>query len=141
MAKLPSVTDLEKMLRNGWTYDDIAVEFGVQRWSVWRKLQRAGKRGNKKTSKDFLPWEVLPEHQTTNVYRNLTALWRIDHGEKVGERSRAAAERFRKRLEQADAVVGYDPRIGPNPASERHGGFFYAARRDGDFTYTRNPDL
>lgn len=134
MAKLPEVSTIQQLLRQGWTFASIANHYGVQEMTVWRKLQRAGIVGNKKTYRDYLPWSVLDEHRDAEVFRSLKSLYLLDDGEELSEKDQMRAYNLRKRLERANAVVGYHPKFPPNGASQI-GGFYYASRQGDDGKY------
>lgn len=131
MSKTPDVTTLLGLLRSGWTYETIAEEYGVQRNSVWRKLQRAGKVGHKPRGVDFLPWKVAKKHRTTSIYLNLLALRRLEEGRFVNETTLGRATRMRSNLVERGLVIDYDERVKPNPAAKM-GGFYYRSRKPGD---------
>lgn len=134
MAKLPAVSTIQQLLRQGWTNASIARHYGVQEMSVWRALQRAGVVGNKKTYRDYLPWKVLDVHRDTEVFRSLKAAYQEDDGMKLSPRDKRRADGLRENLARADAVVGYHPKFPPNGASQL-GGFFYTRRAAGDGRY------
>ncbi|MCQ9385083.1 hypothetical protein [Brevibacterium moorei] len=140
MAKLPPVTTIEGLIRDGWTYDMIAEEYGVQPMTVWRKLSRAGKTPEPRHGDEVLPWAVDPEHRQTSIYFSALAITALEEGRSVDERRAGIVRRLQEDLKAADAVIGYDPRMPPNPASKTKGGFFYAKRRPQDTGWFRMPD-
>ena len=134
MALLPSVTVIEGLVRDGWTYEMIAEEYDAKPNSVWRKLQRAGKVGHKPTGDDFLPWKVNPKHYTASIYISLLALQRMKEGREVNHTTKARAQRFYKNIVERNLVVDYDERVKPNQVSQL-GGFYLRERRPGDQEY------
>jgi ribosomal protein S27AE len=136
VTKTPPVTDIEQMLRDGWTYDEIASHYEVQVGSVKRKMKRAGKLEARESYRDYIDWEVRREHRNASVFRRIKDLYRIDDEKFVPEDRRKMAENFAWRLDKMGAVVGYDPDLEPNPASDT-GGFYYAPRESSDCRYHR----
>jgi len=132
---LPDRTTLERLRRQHKTYGEIAELYGVTESAVHARLKHEGLTDTTRASHaELIPWTVKKEHQHTFPILMLRTLSRRNQGlGNTAERDRML-DRWLAELQEQRAVVCYDPEMWPNPASPKHGGWFYTKRRatDGD---------
>lgn len=131
---LPDRTTLERLRRQGVTYKEIAEMYGVTDVAVYFRLKDDGLTKDRRVShKDLIPWKVKREHQHAHPALMLRVLSRRRQGLPNSPARDAMLDRWLADLEEANAVVCYDPDMPENDAS-RWGGWFYMARKrsDGD---------
>lgn len=128
---LPDSSTLRNLRRAGWTYADIAAEYGVSISAVYQQLRDIpGMIAPRARYTSALPWTVAIEHKDN---RHAEALRHLARREAGGELLPAKARALEKWLAERDAertVVDYD----------RETGFHLVRRRkiDGD-GYVRMP--
>jgi hypothetical protein len=130
---LPDRTTLERLRRNGATYKAIAEQYGVSETAVYFQLKQAGiAKDRTVTHKGLIPWTVRGEHHHTHPALMLRTLSRRAQGLENAPERDAMLNKWLGEMKEANAVVCYDPDMGPNPASPVTGGWFYMKRRPSD---------
>lgn len=111
--QLLDYAEATKMLRSGATQQAVAQRFGVSQSAV----STAIKRGRIKHDTGFerrLPWHMKPEHVNLAVPRNLRLAMRLKAGDTdMPAYLRQQGEGFLRTLEDAGAVIHYEPDIPP----------------------------
>lgn len=141
--QLPDIETLKKLRNQGWSYDDIATEYGVTRGAVYLQLSQAKAVNERPNYKHLIPWRVKRDHTYAHPALMLRLLGRRERGDDtippVKERM---LDKWLRDLREADAVVCYHPDMPPNAASPKSGGWYYSKRResDGDSIIRFEPD-
>lgn len=124
---LPSDSKLADLVEQGMTHQQIAdwveAQTGepVTRAAVATALYRAGLTKRVRYDK-HIPWTVPVEHQHDYNLWMLRVWARDDMGLPVSETDMKRYRAWRERLDEAGAVVAFDPAVG----------FFAVERRDSD---------
>lgn len=129
---LPDNEVLVQLRRQGWTYADIAREYGTTESAVYLRLRQARATKARPTYKHLLPWTVKREHASAFPAQMLRLLGRMEKGEKLAPVKERMLNKWLADIREADVVVCYQPDQPPNPASPVTGGFFYSRRRPED---------
>lgn len=133
--KLPTSDVLLELRHQGWTYAQIAAEYGVGISAVYLQLRQAKaiERPLKRHS-DLIPWRVKTEHAHAHPVAMLRLLGRKNRGDQLPDVKDRMLTKWLREVKEADVVVCYDPEYPANPASPLVGGFYYSRRRpeDGD---------
>lgn len=139
---LPDNDVLKKLREQGWSYDDIAQEFGVTKGAVYLRLRQAKATTDRPSYAHLIPWTVRSEHAHARPVQMLRLMGRKENGEKLPEVKARMLNKWLKEMAAADCVVDYDPDYPPNPANPKNGGFHYRRRRpeDGD-SLVRRPEV
>lgn len=132
--QLPDNSVLVQLRRQGWTYADIAREYGVTETAVYLRLRQANATERQNRHRALLPWRVKRSHTYAFPAQMLRLLGRRQQGEVLPPVKGRMLDKWLRELAEADVVVCYDPEMPPNPASPKTGGFYYSRRRpeDGD---------
>ncbi|MER7445003.1 hypothetical protein [Micromonospora avicenniae] len=130
---LPEINVLKALRSQGWTYGDIAAEYGVSEQGVYMAMRRANATRKTPGHKDLIPWRVRREHAHAFPATCLRLLSRESKGEILPPVKKRLLDKWLRDIREANVVVCYDPEQPPNPAS-KVGGFYYSRRRpeDGD---------
>lgn len=134
--QLPDLDILVSHRRDGWSYQDIADEYGVTVGAVYLQLKQAKATKARPSYKHLIPWKVKTEHAHSHPAMMLRLLGRTQtHGlESLPEVKQRLLTKWLKEMEEANVVVCYHPDQPPNRASPRTGGFYYKRRRSTDGT-------
>ena len=131
--QLPDTETLVKLREQGWSYNDIADEYGVTKGAVYLQLQSAKATKTRPNYKHLIPWTVKSEHQFSHPAMMLRLLGRRESGDTgippVKERM---LDKWLRQIREADVVVCYHPDTPPNAASPKSGGWYYATRKPSD---------
>lgn len=132
--QLPDNETLKNLRRQGWSYADIAEEYGVTKGAVYLHLQEAGATRKRPSYKHLIPWTVRSEHQYAHPPMMLRLLGRREAGLQIPPVKERMLDKWLRETKEAGVVVMYHPETPPNPASPTVGGWYYAARveEDGD---------
>lgn len=132
--KLPPSDVLLQLRTQGWTYADIASEYGVGTSAVYLQLRQAKAVTPQQRHKDLIPWHVKTAHAHSHPLTMLRLLGRRDRGEDLPPAKARMLEKWLRDVKEVDVVLCYDPDFPVNPASPTVGGFYYSRRRpeDGD---------
>ena len=140
--QLPDRDVLLKLRQQGWTYNDIAAEYGVTKGAVYWQLQSANATKARPNYKHLIPWTVRSEHQHSHPAMMLRLLGRRQAEQDIPPVKERMLDKWLRELEEAQVVVCYHPEMPPNPASPKSGGWYYATRKpsDGASLIRYNPD-
>lgn len=132
---LPDNDVLAQLRTQGWSYDDIAAEYGVSRGAVHLRLKQVPGAVTKRPSyRHLLPWTVATRHASAHPANMLRLLGRRECGEPIPDFKIRMLDKWLRDVRDAKVVVCYDPDYPPNPASPTSGGFYYSRRRKSDGT-------
>lgn len=139
---LPDNDVLIKLREQGWSYEDIAQEYGVTKGAVYLRLRQAKATHERPDYSYLIPWTVRVEHAHARPAQMLRALGRRKSGQENPPAKERMLNRWLKEIEEAQVVVDYDPEYPPNPANPKNGGWHYRRRRpeDGD-SLVRTPEV
>lgn len=139
---LPDNSVLIKLREQGWSYEDIAQEFGVTKGAVYLRLRDAKATKHRPSYAHLIPWTVRTEHAHARPAQMLRMLGRRENGDKIPPAKERMLDRWLKEIAEADCVVDYAPDYPPNPANPKNGGWHYRRRRseDGD-SLVRTPEV
>lgn len=131
---LPDNDVLLKLRRQGWSYEDIAQEYGVTKGAVYLRLRAAKATTDRPDYSHLLPWTVRTEHAHARPAGMLRMMGRREAGLPIPPAKERMLDRWLAEVKAADVVVDYDPDYPPNPANPKNGGFHYRRRKpeDGD---------
>lgn len=130
---LPDNEVLVRLRHQGWTYDDIAREYGVGRSAVYLRLRNVdGAVAARPRHANLIPWKVATKHAHAFPVQMLRLLARRNQGQELPPEKQRMLDKWLKEVREADVVVCYDPEQPPNAASPATGGFFYSRRRESD---------
>lgn len=131
---LPDTETLKRLRREGWTYQNIADEYGVSRGAVYLQLQSVGATKQRPSYRHLLPWTVAKPHVFAHPAMMLRLLGRREAGAEISPPKARMLDKWLREMREADVVVCYHRDMAPNPASPTTGGFYYSRRRpeDGD---------
>ncbi|WP_144121138.1 helix-turn-helix domain-containing protein [Catellatospora sichuanensis] len=129
---LPDNDVLVNLRRQGWTYADIAAQYGVSTSAVYLRLRNANATAERPSYKAMIPWTVKRAHTYAFPVQMLRLLARKEKGETLSPVRERMLTKWLREIEGANVVVAYDPECPPNPASPISGGFYYAPRADSD---------
>jgi hypothetical protein len=113
---LPPTSTLRALVEKGLTHQQIAdaiskdTGYTVSRSAVSAALHRANETTRAKRYVDELPWVVHERHQTHYAARMLRLLGRRRAGITNSEESNKRLDSWLSQLEEAGAVVAYDPK-------------------------------
>ena len=130
--QLPDATTLVNLRNQGWTYADIAAEYGVTKGAVYLQLQQANATKDRPSYKHLIPWVVKREHAYAHPAMMLRLLGRRQNGDALPEVKSRMLDKWLRELREADVVVCYHPEMAPNAASPKEGGWYYSTRRPSD---------
>lgn len=138
-AKVLPDSEVEQLLRQGKT-DEQVVEYlakhhhisitrsAVGMWRKRRGIPRVIPRYD-----DLIPWQVKVEHAGMYIPRMLRLEARQRRGKELQLKDRQRVEAFKRKLDDQDAVVHYDP--------DTEQGWWFVRRRPGiDTDIIRRPD-
>ena len=114
---LPPVSDLERLVRQGYTHQQIVdwwqatSGITVSRSSVSAALSRAGLSKESARYKDELPWRVKGEHLTQYPARMLRLLGRRRAGNVLADEEIDRLDAWLEALSEKGLVVGYCPQF------------------------------
>lgn len=128
---LPDTPVLQDLVRQGWTYNDIAAAWDVGPQAVYRQMQRAGKAKTRPDYSHIIPWRVATQHNKAAPIRYLRMLGRRQAGETLTPAESRRLDKWLAELREAGVVVAYERDYPPNEAS-MYGGFYYSRRRESD---------
>ncbi len=130
---LPASDILYGLRRQGWSYDDIAAEYGVSKGAVYLQLRQAKAVVKRPSYKHLIPWTVRLDHAHAHPVMMLRLLGRRQKGDDTipGVKARLL-DKWLREVAEADVVLCYDPDYPPNPASPTSGGFYYSRRQPED---------
>lgn len=130
---LPDNDVLASLRNQGWTYDDIAREYGVSRGAVYLRLKQApGAVSPRARHADLIPWTVAVRHAQAVPARMLRLLGQRENGDSLPPVKTRMLNKWLDEISDAGVVVCYHPQYPPNPASPDTGGFHYARKRRGE---------
>lgn len=129
---LPTSDVLASLRRQGWTYDDIANQYGVTRGAVYLQLKQAKATTDRPRYDELIPWTVRVEHTHAHPAMMLRLLARRRDGKPIPDAKSRMLDKWLRDLEEAGVVVCYDPSQPPNPASPVAGGWYYSRRKPAD---------
>lgn len=131
---LPDNDVLIKLRRQGWSYEDIASEYGVTKGAVYLRLKNAKATKDRPDHSELIPWTVRVEHAHARPAQMLRMLSRRRAGLANPPAKDRMLDRWLEEVESAGVVVDYDPEYPPNPANPKNGGWHYRRRKpeDGD---------
>lgn len=132
--QLPDTETLKSLRRQGWTYMDIANEYGVTKGAVYLQLQQGKATKARPNYKHLIPWTVRTDHAYAHPVMMLRLLGRRQNGDALPEVKGRMLDKWLKEIREADVVVCYHPDMIPNAASPKTGGWYYSKRKpeDGD---------
>ena len=131
---LPTSDVLVKLRQQGWTYDDIAAEYGVTKGAVYLALRQAKAVKDRPRYDQLIPWTVKSEHASARPAMMLRLFGRREAGLEIPRPKARMLDKWLAEVREADVVVDYAPDFPPNPASPVTGGWHYRRRiaEDGD---------
>lgn len=130
--RLPTSDVLLSLRQQGWTYEDIATEYGVTKGAVYLALRQARATSTRPSHKNLIPWTVRAEHAHAKPAGMLRLLGRRESGEELPAVKSRMLDRWLAGMHDNHLVVCYSPDMPPNPASPTTGGFYYSRRRKSD---------
>lgn len=129
--KIPDIGQLISWRDLGWTHQQMADHIYdttgqiVARSSISAALSRAGKADTRDRYSDCLPWRVRTRHLKEYQAVMLRLLGRRRAGGELSAGDNRRLDSWLRQLEQANAVVAYDP-------DNDEQGFHYVNPRPGD---------
>ena len=134
----PTKNELEQMLRRGLTQQQIVAEWeektgtAVSRSAIAMAMKRYGLKSARPRPRheDMLPWHVKDEHKNHIEARMLRMEGRRRKGLPLKEEDLRWLNNWRRQLDEAGAVVAYDP--------ETDEGFFWIERKASDSDIIRH---
>lgn len=135
----PGATELRRYLDKGLTQAQIVEAWekdsGVRiaRSTVGMAIERHGLKSSHPTPRyeDMLPWRVSGEHIMANDARMLRLEGRRRRGGALNEKDKRLLTNWREALDEAGAVVTYDPAT--------LDGFYWVGRTEDDDDIIRRP--
>ena len=137
--KLPDAQTLAKLRHEGKRLKDIAEMYDVTEAAVWRALKLAHISGDRKTTRDILPWRISPEHTGAQIMTHFRMIARQLNDEPVPLDAERRLSVWLQALDEGNVSVAYHPDCPPNPASSV-GGFYYVKREARDVNRIRVPE-
>jgi hypothetical protein len=129
---LPTSDVLRSLRSQGWSYEDIAREYGVSKGAVYLQLRDAKMTKVRPSYKHLIPWTVRKDHAHAHPPMMLRLLGRREAGLDIPPVKERMLDKWLKEVKEAGVVVCYNPDMPPNPASPTTGGFYYSKRRKAD---------
>lgn len=139
--KIPDDQDLVQLLRQGYTYQQIAewcrVNLGTDPVAgavanyVSRHRERLGVDLRRPRYAELIPWQVEDRHVTSKALKMLRVAARLEAGLPVDQKEEARFRVWQRDLEENGLVVTYLP---GSPL-----GFYYDTRKPGDHELIRPP--
>lgn len=129
---LPDNDVLKKLRNQGWSYEDIAQEYGVTKGAVYLRLRSANAVKDRPDYSHLIPWTVRVEHAHARPAQMLRFLGRREAGLSIPPAKERMLDRWLEDMREADCVVDYDPEFPPNPANPKNGGWHYRRRKPED---------
>lgn len=130
-------SEAEQMLRAGKTQQEVAEHFGATQSAIGQAVRRGRIKleNPKHASGRAMPWRVSEEHHQKYLARMLRSYHRQEQGLPNAAPLQRMLDSFLKSMEEADAVVHYDPDL--------EEGFIRVKRRPGvdDHPLIRRDDL
>jgi hypothetical protein len=128
----PSKAELERYLREGLTQQQVAdaweekTNIRVSRSTIGMAIARYGLEPprTRQRYEETLPWRISMEHRMHNDARMLRAEARRRRGLALPEKTKRLLTKWRQALDEAEAVVVYDP--------DTAEGFHWVPRRESD---------
>lgn len=113
----------QKQIRDAWENDS---GIKVSRSAIAMAIERYGLQSAhpRRRYEETLPWKVRVEHKNNNNARMLRLEGRRREGLALGDQEKRLLTQWRHKLEEAGAVIVYDP--------DTEQGFWWVARRDDD---------
>lgn len=138
---LPTSDVLIGLRQQGWTYDDIANEYGVTKGAVYLQLRQAKQVKDRPRYEQLIPWTVRTVHASAAPALMLRLYGRREAGRKIPAVKERMLDRWLEEIKAQNVVVDYDPDYPPNPANPTTGGWHYRRRTkaDGD-SLIRKPE-
>lgn len=139
VQKVPGKTELQRYLSKGLTQTKIVEAWledsgvRVSRSAIAMAIERYGLASShpRQRYEDMLPWHVITEHRMKFDARMLRAEARRRRGLAVSDKEKKLLTSWRVQLDDAGAVVTYDPRT--------EEGFFWTPRLESDTDIIRRP--
>lgn len=138
--KLPAVNEIEKLYREGHTYEEIGAMFSVGKSAVYRALSRANRIAKAPDYRDIVPWKVEEAHRGSGVMTRIRDLVSKQQGLPLSPNSERLLSEWLSGMEERGVVLNYHPEAPPNAAAQA-GGFYYSPRLPGEEGYFRAPGL
>lgn len=130
--RLPTSDVLLSLRNQGWTYEDIANEYGVTKGAVYLALRQARATTTRPSHRHLIPWVVRSDHAHAKPVTMLRLLGRRERGDELPLPKARMLDKWLRGMRDNELVVCYDPEMPPNPASPTVGGFYYSRRRKSD---------
>lgn len=130
---LPDNEVLVRLRRQGWTYADIANEYGVTESAVYLRLRQANATKERVSHRDVIPWRIKKAHTYSFPAQMLRLYGRQQKGMELQPVKRNMLNKWLREMKEAGVVLCYSPDYPPNPACQA-GGFYYSRRRPDDGT-------
>lgn len=130
--KLPHVSELVRLHREGHTYKEIGAMFGASENAVWKKLDAAGLTAETPRHEDLVPWTLQSDHAYVYPVVMLRQLSRRLGGATLTPHYGKCVDAWVAQMNRDGLCVYYHPDVPPNAASPRYGGFAYLPRRQGE---------
>lgn len=130
--QLPDNETLKKLREQGWTYQEIADQYGVTKGAVYLHLQQAKATKKRPSYKHLIPWTVKTQHAYAHPAMMLRLYGRREAGQPIPEVKARMLDKWLREIQSANVVVMYHPETPPNPASPNVGGWYYAERKPED---------
>jgi len=139
---LPDNDVLIKLRQQGWSYEDIAQEFGVTKGAVYLRLRSANATQDRPSYSHLIPWTVKAEHAHARPAQMLRLYGRKENGEELPDVKDRMLKKWLREMAEANCVVDYAVDYPPNPANPKNGGWHYRRRKpeDGD-SLVRTPEV
>ncbi|XKH58335.1 hypothetical protein LG293_17060 (plasmid) [Citricoccus nitrophenolicus] len=134
--KLPHISVLRRMRREGMTLRQVGEHFDVTPSAVWHKLNAAGDIPTARTVDEMTGWRISKHHRNCGAMRHLMNHNRLMMGKEVEPKRILALRDWVEDMLGAGVVVDYHPDAPANDAS-RTGGFYYRKREESDDSFFR----
>jgi hypothetical protein len=114
---LPDNEQVVRHLRDGWTYQQIADEYGTSREAVSALVSRHRLAPPKVgRHSEFIPWTIAPEHRRFAELRKLRYYSRRMQGEQLTHAEEKALDNWLREMDTGHpdfrVVVAYDRTVG-----------------------------
>ena len=130
---LPDSGTLIQLRNKGWTYNDIAAQYGVTKGAVYLQLRDARATTVRPTYSDLLPWTVRKDHVHAFPAQMLRLMGRRQTAATIPPVKERMLDKWLREVQENDVVVCYQADMPPNAAVPQ--GWFYYSKRvpsDGD---------